>query len=345
MARFVGTVLKDFFALQFAVKLGLRRVPVVDVDHPLDARIPFTPERIATYLDFISFWIRPLGWIARHHGPRAFVTHGVRFLGLIDRCYREAAEVYRAGMTTTRRPRYYRGRFLAIHLFDPHLLCVPSLHVMIVVLAWTQYRRAFAELGVPDADRSALTTELFDGAVDITESVHAEEKLRQINQELEQRVSERTAQLSQANQELEAFSYTVSHDLKAPLRAITFLANWVSEDAGPALPEASREHLTKLTERVARMDTLLVPSARCSCHCCSRTPSIPDRWRRRSWPRRLPSRRRRWVSRRDRRSTLSLANGCQPSICPAPRSPCFRIRRSIASPFPVAVRRQPFHCT
>ena len=171
VARFVGTVLKDFFALQFAVKLGLRRVPVVDVDHPLDARIPFTPERIATYLDFISFWIRPLGWIARHHGPRAFVTHGVRFLGLIDRCYREAAEVYRAGMTTTRRPRYYRGRFLAIHLFDPHLLCVPSLHVMIVVLAWTQYRRAFAELGVPDADRSALTTELFDGAVDIAVSV------------------------------------------------------------------------------------------------------------------------------------------------------------------------------
>ena len=171
VARFVGTVLKDFFALQFAVKLGLRRVPVVDVDHPLDARIPFTPERIATYLDFISFWIRPLGWIARHHGPRAFVTHGVRFLGLIDRCYREAAEVYRAGLTTTRRPRYYRGRFLAIHLFDPHLLCVPSLHVMIVVLAWTQYRRALAELGVPDADRSALTTELFDGAVDITESV------------------------------------------------------------------------------------------------------------------------------------------------------------------------------
>ena len=109
VARFVGTVLKDFFALQFAVKLGLRRVPVVDVDHPLDARIPFTPERIATYLDFISFWIRPLGWIARTHGPRAFVTHGVRFLGLIDRCYREAAEVYRAGMTTTRRPRYYRG--------------------------------------------------------------------------------------------------------------------------------------------------------------------------------------------------------------------------------------------
>ena len=59
VARFVGTVLKDFFALQFAVKLGLRRVPVVDVDHPLDARIPFTPERIATYLDFISFGSAP----------------------------------------------------------------------------------------------------------------------------------------------------------------------------------------------------------------------------------------------------------------------------------------------
>ena len=171
VARFVGTVLKDFFALQFAVKLGLRRVPVVDVDHPLDARIPFTPERIATYLDFISFWIRPLGWIARHHGPRAFVTHGVRFLGLIDRCYREAAEVYRAGMTTTRRPRYYRGRFLAIHLFDPHLLCVPSLHIMIVVATYTYYRRAFAELGITVAAATALDDELFAEAVEIAESV------------------------------------------------------------------------------------------------------------------------------------------------------------------------------
>jgi len=171
IARFVGTVLKDFFALQFSVRLGLRKTPVVNVDHPLDEQIPFTPERIGVYLDFIAFWIRPLGWIARHHGMRAFAHHGGAFLRLIDRCYREAADVYRAAMTTTRRPRHYRGRFLAIHLFDPHLLCVPSLHVMICVLTYTFYRRALTGLGVPDAERAALDAELFGDAVAITESV------------------------------------------------------------------------------------------------------------------------------------------------------------------------------
>ncbi len=93
------------------------------------------------------------------------------YLRLIRQCYAEAADVYRASMTTTRRPRHYRGRFLAIHLFDPHLLCVPSLHVMICVLTYTFYRRAFAELGVKPAEAQALDAELFDGAVAITESV------------------------------------------------------------------------------------------------------------------------------------------------------------------------------
>lgn len=168
---FVRTVVRDFFWLQFAVKWGFRQVPIVDVDHPLDDEIPFAPEKVGVYLDFIAFWIRPLGYIGRRFGDDAQRRYAVAFLRLIEQCYREASGVYRFRMSTTRRPRYARGRFLAIRLFDPHYLCVPSLHVMIVVLTYTFYRRAFTELGVTGAEADSLDRELFGGAVEITETV------------------------------------------------------------------------------------------------------------------------------------------------------------------------------
>lgn len=168
---FVRTVVRDFFWLQFAVKWGFRKVPVVDVDHRLDDEVPFAPEKVGVYLDFIAFWIRPLGYIGHRFGDEAQRRYAVAFLRLIERCYREAAGVYRFRMSTTRRPRHYRGRFLPIQLVDPHYLCVPSLHVMIVVLTYTFYRRAFAELGLTDAEADSLDRELLAGAVEITETV------------------------------------------------------------------------------------------------------------------------------------------------------------------------------
>lgn len=171
IAGFIRTVARDFFWLQFSVKWGIKRVPIVDVDHPLDDEVPFTPDKVGIYADFIAFWIRPLGYIGRRFGAEAQRHYGVGFLRLVERSYREAADVYRVRMSTTRRPRHYRGRFLVIQAFDPHYLCVPSLHVMVVVLAYTFYRRAFAELGVTGSEAEDLDRELFGGAVEITESV------------------------------------------------------------------------------------------------------------------------------------------------------------------------------
>jgi len=171
MFAYLGTVLRDFFFLQFAVKFGFKKIPVISVDHQLDRTVPFTPEKVSVYLDFIAFWVRPLGYIGKRCGKEAQQKYSADFLALVDRCYREAAEVYRFRMTTTDRPKYIKGKFLAIHLFDPHFMCVPSLHVIIVVLAYTFYRKAFAELGLDAAEREILDRELFVGAVATTETV------------------------------------------------------------------------------------------------------------------------------------------------------------------------------
>ena len=94
-------------------------------------------------------------------------------------------------------------------------------------------------------------------AHDISARRSAEEKSRLQNLELEQRVAERTAQLREANEELEAFSYSVSHDLRAPLRHVIGFVAMLQQEAGPTLSAKSARHLTTIADSAARMGQLI----------------------------------------------------------------------------------------
>ncbi len=91
---------------------------------------------------------------------------------------------------------------------------------------------------------------------DISESKRAQQEILRLNAELEARVRQRTAQLEAANLELEAFSYSIAHDLRAPLSSIDGFSNTLQESAGKALDERSQHFLRRIRAGVRQMSDL-----------------------------------------------------------------------------------------
>lgn len=117
--------------------------------------------------------------------------------------------------------------------------------------------RSFLTRVQPLFDANGHLSQWFGTNTDVDELLQAEARVHQLNESLEQRVLERTMQLEVANRDLEAFSYSVSHDLRAPLRAMNGFAGMTLDEFGPTIPTEAARYLGRIRHGAAQMGRLI----------------------------------------------------------------------------------------
>jgi len=166
----VPSIFYNFFFCQHRAARFPGKVPVTKVDHPLDEKIPFVPDWVTIYIDFVQFWIRMLSFFLRRYKRKAYGPVR-KFILSMGKLYVHAGEVYKRNLSTTKRPFYIsRPRFFLIHLTDPHLMCVPSLHVMVVIFTYTMFVWIAKQLG-EEENLKEQALEMKQGALAITAAI------------------------------------------------------------------------------------------------------------------------------------------------------------------------------
>lgn len=142
------------------------------------------------------------------------------------------------------------------------VLCIPLLRQQLVIgvlylensLIKSVFTREQIELARLLTAQAAIALE---NTMLIAKMKAKQQAIEELNRDLEDRVVARTASLNRANEELKHFAYVVSHDLKAPLRAINQLSGWLADDYAVALDDGGREQLALLQSRARRMHDMI----------------------------------------------------------------------------------------
>ena len=166
----ISSIVYNFFYIQHRANLNKKRIKITNVDHELDFLIPFTPSHVGIYMSFSQFWVKSQAFLIEAFGRSAY-SEIINFIDSIGNLYFLAASVYKQHFSTTTRPNY-KSHFLfrLIHLSDPHLMCIPSLHIMVVVFTYIKMRLILRKLNAEKEYEDELNI-LRQRAVAITDSI------------------------------------------------------------------------------------------------------------------------------------------------------------------------------
>ncbi len=170
-AVFILNVIQKFFIVQYLEKFHIIHIPVKKVDHRLDSKIPFKPEFAQCYLDFVNYWIRPMCMTMKRYGSFEGIKLSAEYVRYMIMLYKEAYKIYSHCLTTTARPKPTTKASKGIQFWDPHYLCVPSLHISIVALTIGFYRMLFEREEFLESEKEQWNNEIYAHGIEIAESV------------------------------------------------------------------------------------------------------------------------------------------------------------------------------